>query len=259
MSLLKTAIVGTGNVGFHLARQLTKASAEPVAIVSREQTKSLGLIEELGLSAEAVGLRNLNKLDADVIILAVPDSSIEQVINDNEFPPQAVVVHTSGSQSIDLLSKIPKRGVLYPFQTFTKSKAVSFDKIPIFIEGSDDDTLQQIKNVGLLLNSDVRKVSSEARLKLHLAAVFACNFTNHMYALAENILANTGGKLSDLNHLMLETVDKAVELSARAAQTGPAIRGDQEVIEKHLKLLLQNPDAETVYQLITDQISKNKT
>ncbi|MEQ8554239.1 MAG: DUF2520 domain-containing protein [Cyclobacteriaceae bacterium] len=257
MPPLKIAIVGTGNVGFHLAQQLSK-NVEPVAIASRDLNKSQQLIDTLNLSSKGTTIHDLYNLDVDLVILSVPDSAIKQVIKECQFPEKSIIVHTSGSQPMNLLKKSPRHGVLYPFQTFTKSKPTDFSQIPIFIEGIDEECVSLIRRAAMLLNDDVREVISVDRFKIHLAAVFACNFSNHLYTIAEEILQGTGGKLADLNHLMKETVDKAVGLNAREAQTGPAIRGDMEVIARHLDLLNQLPDARQVYQLLSDQISSKR-
>lgn len=256
MPPLKIAIAGTGNVGYHLAKKFTEAKHEPVAIASRTVERSEHLISVLGLSAKAVSIEDLKEVAADLIILSIPDNAIEKVIETSDFPPDSTVVHTSGSQPMSLLAKAHKYGVLYPFQTFTRNKEINFSPIPVFIEGSDLTSLAIIRKAAQLLNNDVREVNSQDRLSIHLAAVFACNFSNHLFAIAEDLLKGTSGKLQDLNHLMWETVDKAVQMSAGSAQTGPAVRGDSDVIQKHLNMLQEIPEAREVYQLLTKQIAE---
>ena len=252
---ISVAIVGAGNVGFHLAKELEKSSQIQLSnIVSRSLDRAQKLISELQLSgSKPVQIDNLDEVSCDVIILSVPDQRLPDVIENSSFPKEAVVVHTSGSQPMGLLSKHPKHGVFYPFQTFTKSQQVNFKDVPIFIEGNGQ-SYETIQKVARAVSTKVKKVSSENRQKVHLAAVYACNFTNHLYRIAEELLADANLNLGDLEHLMRETVSKAVEISAAKAQTGPAIRGDQNIIDKHLALLQNQPDKTLVYKLLSSQI-----
>ena len=177
------------------------------------------------------------------------------MINGLSFPEHVVIVHTSGSQPIDLLSNLESYGVLYPFQTFTKNQEVNFDAIPVFVEGNSDKVTEIIETAAKAISPKVKRVSSEDRKKVHLAAVFACNFTNHLYAIAENILSDAKLDLSDIEHLMQETVTKAVNISAKNAQTGPAIRGDQNILDQHLSILKDDEDKYQVYKLLSKQIA----
>ena len=147
-------------------------------------------------------------------------------------------------------------GVLYPLQTFSKGRNVNFDVIPIFLEANTDKNADYLKNIASALSENVRFMSSEKRRSLHLAAVFACNFTNHIYALAEEILAKEGLSRDYLFPLIDETAAKVHELPAREAQTGPAIRYDENIINKHLGMLADDPDVQTLYRLLSQSIHK---
>ena len=254
---LSVAIVGIGNVGSHLAKKLNDSDTISLRyIVSRDLNKAQQLISNLSIkNCEAVEIKNIHDLSCDLIILSVPDRNIAEVINGLSFPEHVVIVHTSGSQPIDLLSNLESYGVLYPFQTFTKNQEVNFDAIPVFVEGNSDKVTEIIETAAKAISPKVKRVSSEDRKKVHLAAVFACNFTNHLYAIAENILSDAKLDLSDIEHLMQETVTKAVNISAKNAQTGPAVRGDQNILDKHLEILKNDEDKYQVYKLLSEQIA----
>ncbi len=254
---LQVAIVGTGNVGFHLAKQLHQSSNTIVKhIVSRDISKATSLIKEVGASeCTPINLQVMESIDCDVLILAIPDQSIAALATSIVFPANSVIAHTSGSQSMQVLGSHDRYGVLYPLQTFTRNHELDFSEVPVLIEGNDEQTLSIIRQLAASLSSKVKVVSSDDRQKIHLAAVFACNFSNHLFALAEELLFHADLNLADIKHLLQETVDKAVDITARKAQTGPAIRGDQMILDKHLKLLAPNEDKLQVYRLLSEQIT----
>ena len=150
-----------------------------------------------------------------------------------------------------------KYGVLYPMQTFSKTSVIDWSQVPLFIEGSSDQTLNSIRELALTVSPDVTVLSSEGRKKLHLAAVFTCNFSNHMYAIAEQLLAAEGVPFRVMLPLVRETAGKVETMSPEDAQTGPAIRGDRKVIDEHLALLKDNPEYAELYRLISTDINKN--
>ena len=254
---LSVAIVGIGNVGSHLAKKLNDSATVSLRyIVSRDLNKAQQLIKDLSIkNCEAIEIKNIHGLSCDLIILSVPDRNIAEVIKGLAFPEHVVIVHTSGSQPIDLLSNLESYGVLYPFQTFTKAQEVDFESVPVFVEGNTEKVTEIIETAAKAISPKVKRVSSEDRKKVHLAAVFACNFTNHLYAIAENILSDAQLDLSDIEHLMQETVTKAVNISAKNAQTGPAIRGDQNILDQHLSILKDDEDKYQVYKLLSKQIA----
>ena len=149
-------------------------------------------------------------------------------------------------------------GVFYPLQTFSKQRIVDFSRIPIFIEACDGENLSILENLGLSISSDVRVLSSEKRRNIHLAAVFACNFTNHIYALAANILEDADIPFDVLLPLIDETVSKVHHIPPREAQTGPAVRYDENVINKHLNML-SDPMMNEIYRLLSQSIHKEST
>lgn len=250
----KIAILGTGNVGYHLARRLKEVDHEASMVIGRDAEKARSMVETLSLTSAYTSETNFSETPFDFVLLAVPDKAIEEVIHHYRFHKNTVIIHTSGAQPLDLLKGVAHCGVLYPFQTFTKNKPVDFEQIPLLIEGNSEQSVSKILELATLFGHDIHQVNSAKRLKIHLAAVFASNFTNYLYTIADDILKDTGLQLSDLNHLMQETVEKAIELNPRMAQTGPAIRHDEEVIQKHLSLLERHPDYKTIYTIISEQI-----
>ena len=150
-----------------------------------------------------------------------------------------------------------KYGVLYPMQTFSKESRIDWSQVPLFIEGSSDQTLNDIRQLALTISPDVTPLSSEGRRKLHLAAVFTCNFSNHMYAIAEQLLKTEGVPFRVMLPLVRETARKVESIKPQDAQTGPAVRGDRKIIQEHLALLKDSPEYAELYRLISIDINKD--
>ena len=166
------------------------------------------------------------------------------------------MAHTAGSVPLDgLPGKIRNRGVFYPLQTFTAGRHISLGDVPLLVEGSDPQTTRTLLRLARALSSNARQASSEERAKLHLAAVFASNFSNHMYAIAQQLLDRYGLPADLLKPLMRETAAKALEsVSAADAQTGPARRGDMPTQKRHLDLLDGYPELQNIYENISRHI-----
>lgn len=191
---------------------------------------------------------------ADIFIIAVSDDAIEEVSNSIPLAGQ-LVVHTSGTAPIQLLHKHERRGVFYMLQTFSKNKDVDFSLIPFCIEATDQNDFQLIEQIAVSFSDRVYHIDSNQRKALHLAAVFVNNFTNHLYTLGEDICKEHRVPFEILKPLIRETSEKIIHLSPKEAQTGPALRGDQTTIEKHLELLT-DPEKKQLYTLITNSIQK---
>ncbi|WP_436514868.1 Rossmann-like and DUF2520 domain-containing protein [Ekhidna sp. To15] len=238
----KVAIIGYGNVGYHLANRIASKRHE-VTIFSRTPTEDFVL-----------PIDQFNPESFEFIILSVPDDLIKDV-SDQIAVSEAIVLHTSGSNPIADLSKHPKHGVMYPLQTFSKTKEIDFTSFPIFVEGSDDGE-REIFTFVRSFSNDVRLLTSTNRSKLHLAAVFACNFSNHMFHLSEKLLSELDMSFQDIQPLVEETLKKAIELNPSQSQTGPAKREDDETINTHLEML-KDERLRSMYQIITDSIRKS--
>lgn len=234
MPAFEIAIIGTGNLAIHLTKRLRERNNPPAAILSRSKEKAEGFIREQQLDASCTP----DNLFPDIIILAVPDQHIQQVVGQYIFSDNAIWLHCSGGSDLSVFGgQIKHYGVLYPLQSFTSERALDFTQIPVLVEGSSKEVETRIIQLATLLSEDVRCIRSEDRLKIHLAAIFANNFTNSLLTIAEKALSDTPLKLTDLEPLVRETIEKAFALSPERAQTGPARRGDRETILKHLSLL----------------------
>lgn len=249
---MRIVFIGAGNVATNLAMALRKSGHEIVQVYSRTKKSA----EELAHQAVAEPITQMNRIiaDADIYFLAVNDDAIQQVMK--QFPHKNVfLVHTAGSVSMDILSDHSNDyGVFYPLQTFSKDWIVDFTDIPLCIEANTDKNQNLLEEIAEALSNNVYHIDSMQRLYLHVAAVFACNFTNFMFASAENILRNHDIPFNVLKPLIRETVDKALVHSPSKSQTGPAIRGDKETIEKHLDLLSHSEELQNLYRFVSNSI-----
>lgn len=252
---MKVVIVGSGNVATHLS--LAIASLEGIEICQvYSPTEAHAEILAERLNCDFVTDPTQIRKEADVYLFALKDQALETVIR--AVPANnGLWLHTSGSMPMQVFAGYTERyGVLYPLQTFSKSREISFRGIPLFIECHREEDKNCLEELARRLSGKVCELSSEKRRSLHLAAVFACNFTNHIYALAEEILAKEGLSRDYLFPLIDETAAKVHELPAQEAQTGPAIRYDENIINKHLGMLADDPDVQTLYRLLSQSIHK---
>lgn len=252
---MKVVIVGSGNVATHLS--LAMASLEGIEICQvYSPTEAHAEILAERLNCDFVTNPTQIRKEADVYLFALKDQALETVIR--AVPANnGLWLHTSGSMPMQVFAGYTERyGVLYPLQTFSKSREISFRGIPLFIECHREEDKNCLEELARRLSGKVCELSSEKRRSLHLAAVFACNFTNHIYALAEEILAKEGLSRDYLFPLIDETAAKVHELPAQEAQTGPAIRYDENIINKHLGMLADDPDVQTLYRLLSQSIHK---
>jgi predicted short-subunit dehydrogenase-like oxidoreductase (DUF2520 family) len=246
-------LIGAGNVATQLGLSLTAAGYKISQVYSPTKLSSSTLAKKL----KAEALTDLKKLDheASVYIIAVKDDAIAEVAKQLRLKDK-LVVHTSGSVSIDILKNVSTNyGVFYPLQTFTKGKKINFKQVPLCVEGNNKATSTALQYFAKSISTNVKVVNSEQRKVIHLAAVFACNFCNHMYAIAEDLLKQNKLSFDLLKPLIEETANKIKELSPAKAQTGPAARGDKKVIEAHLKMLTGKE--KQIYKLISENIKRN--
>jgi len=249
---LKIALVGTGNVAWHLGMAFTGNGVRITQVIGRTAETALKLAGEL----DALGTDNVLDLheDTDVCFLCVSDDALPKVL-DTSFPAGCTLVHTAGSVPMNLLhGHAACFGVFYPLQTLTRGVQVDFATIPLLVEGDSIETLHNIKELAAIISNRVYAVDSGERLFLHLAAVFASNFTNHMYVLAEKLLNENGQSFDLLKPLVEETTRKAMGMSPLLAQTGPAVRSNTVVIGKHLEILADHPDMQEIYRIISENI-----
>ena len=245
-------MLGSGNV----ATQLSKALANEGHTIVQVFSQNIENAKALAQKHKATAIDNLSLLngDADLYIISVSDHAIEKIISGFDFSKKRVV-HTAGSVALNIFPKeIENFGVFYPFQTFSKNKTVNFAEIPICVEANNNKFEQELIKLAEQLSGNVSKISSEQRKKLHLSGVFACNFVNHLYYIASNILSEHKIDEKLLVPLIKETADKVSKLPPFQAQTGPAVRNDTESIKKHLDLLSSSPEYQQIYKLFSDAI-----
>ena len=246
----RVVIIGSGNVATSLAHGLA-ARCEVAQIYSRQLPHAQALAQAVGCDNATDDLAHLLP-DADAYIIAVRDDVIADVIAatpDNG----ALWVHTSGSKPMDLFTGHRSRyGVLYPMQSFSRQVVTPLDEVHFFIEACDDSTLDDVRSLGALLSRNVAQANSDQRRQLHVAAVFSCNFANHLWTLADEVLTAAGLPFDAMKPLIRTTVEKLDRLTPAQSQTGPAVRHDTQVIDSHLAML--DGDKRDIYRLLTDSI-----
>lgn len=252
-------IIGTGNVAWQLAPALERAGHVINEVYGRSEEKALQVGALLDNPVISISL-DFSRSSSTLFIIAVSDNAIESVVSRMVFPDQAVLVHTSGTAPLSILkgTDLEHVGVFYPLQSISRNRRLQFFELPLLIEASDASTQQQLEKIGGSLGAAVTLVNSEDRLGIHLAAVFANNFTNHMIEIASQVMDSNGMDFQLLKPLISETVEKAFDENPSAAQTGPAIRGDTGTMEKHLARLAFNPRYQALYKLISESISQGK-
>lgn len=251
----RITLIGSGNVAWHLGRVFVKAGHTIDVVYSRNFSNAEELAK-LFPDCKATNALDFSRSKSELFIVALRDQAIEEVLSSAILPSAAVIAHTSGSVSMEVLRKFPKYGVFYPVQTFTKGKETDLSEIPFGIEASDENTYRILTMLAQSVSKNVLPISSLQRKVLHLAAVFACNFTNHLFSVSHDILNGEKLNFDLLKPLVEETIQKAFEIGPQKAQTGPAIRGDEKIMEQHLDYLQQEPDLQQLYRLISEGIRK---
>ena len=253
--LMRISFIGSGRLASQLAIALAKRHTIQL-IYSRDLSKAQTLAEQV----QAHASNDYTDLQAacDLIIIAVSDRAIAEVIAAvHAHAPETLIVHTSGSTAMQVLTDIhPRAGVLYPLQTFSFERSTDWTQTPLLLEAANETDLQVLQSVASELSPRVYHYDSAQRLSLHLAAVFACNFSNYCYDMAKQILDAQNADFALLYPLMLETAQKATQADPKTMQTGPAMRGDTAIIDMH-QALLQHSEREDllkVYQLFSEQI-----
>ena len=252
---MKIVFIGAGNLAVHLSKALQNAGFEITQVYSRTKTSA----KELATKLHVPYTSEISRIDAtaSLYLISVKDDAIESVIK--KLPStDGLVVHTAGSVPLNIFAgKFANYGVLYPLQTFSKSRFVDFSEIPVFLEANTQDNLQILYKVSEAISHRVYEASSAERMKLHLAAVFGCNFVNLLLHFSAEIAKKAGFDFSVLSPLILETVHKAINSgNPKEVQTGPAIRNDQNLMRKHIDLLESQPRFQEIYALLSENIRK---
>ncbi len=249
---MKIVLLGSGNVATQLAPALIAAGQTILQVYSRDVAHATALATRLN----ALATGNLDEIysDADLYIISVKDDAIEEV-SKALSTVSGLVIHTSGSTDIATIAAHVKRaGVLYPLQTFSKQKDVQFENIPICIEAPVPQDLDLLQQLAGKLSKQVYQLNGEKRRVLHLAAVFACNFSNHLYVLSQQLLQANDLDFNIIRPLIAETADKVMQSLPEDVQTGPAIRKDELTINKHLEMLQSMPELHRIYETLSNSI-----
>lgn len=250
---MQIVLLGSGNVATHLGRSLKLSGIDIVQVWSRNHNHARQLADML--AAKAVKKTAEITTLADIYLIAVADDAIANVAQSipavNKF-----FVHTSGSTGLDALTPYTSEaGVLYPLQTFLKNKAVDLRQVPVAIEATTEKRLAVLRSVAERLTEKVISIDPEQRLALHLSAVFACNFTNHLYAIARQLLEQHHLSFDLLKPLISETAARVMDHSPADVQTGPAVRGDKNILARHTAFLQHEPRLQEIYEKLSQSIA----
>jgi predicted short-subunit dehydrogenase-like oxidoreductase (DUF2520 family) len=246
------SFVGAGNVATALCREMFNQGHFIDHITSRNEKNG----RTLANSYHATWSGDLViPVTSEIIIVAVTDKSLSEVLKAIKCNNSAIIAHTAGSFGLDVFPpELKNKGVFYPLQTFSVNRMPDISEVPFFIEASDEKTVNTLKSLAESISHSVHVSDADHRRLLHMAAVFVSNFTNHMLTTGKNISSMAGVPFEELKPLILETINKAMELGPENSQTGPAVRYDLNTIEKHLDLLSFSPDFKNVYEMITKSI-----
>ncbi len=248
---MNVVIIGSGNVATTLGRLIQKSKHNILQVTSRKIENAKLLADELQ-SAYTDYNGSLDK-SADIFIIAVSDMAIHECVQYYNIHDK-LIVHTAGSVTKDVLKNVSYNyGVLYPLQSLRKEMNL-LPEIPFLIDGNNEFSIKTIYDFAITLSPDVQVINDEDRLKLHAAAVIVSNFTNHLYAIAEDFCKHENVNFDLLKPLILETATRIKHSSPGALQTGPAVRKDIQTLDKHLRLLTNYPKLRTTYLRLTDSI-----
>ena len=253
---MKVVIIGAGNLATHLSIALQKSGFQIVQIYNR----SVSSAKELSELLQVPYTTQLEDIvdDASLYFISVSDDAIESV-SKSINPTHGLVVHTAGCVSMQIFSEnFDNYGVFYPLQTFSKGCPIDFLDIPIFVEANTEENLQILHNVANSISRNVFYATLQEREQLHLAAIFCCNFVNHLYHLSGNIAQRTGFDFKVLIPLINETTKKAIfSGNPKKVQTGPAVRKDKKVMQRHLEFLESDPKLHEIYLMFSESITKS--
>lgn len=257
---MRIAFIGAGRLATNLAPALQTAGCELVEVWSKTRASAEALAQRVGCRASWGRVGDATR-DADLYIICVRDAVLPEVIRElHDGREQALFAHTAGSMPLSLFAEAghSRGAVFYPMQTFSKERSVDFTRLHVFLETALRDDLHALSNLAtrLTVSGHVHETSSAERRQLHLAAVFACNFANHCFALSDEVLRAADIPFDAMLPLIEETVQKLHDLPPREAQTGPAVRRDENVIGLQRAMLLQRPDLLAVYDTLTRSIQE---
>jgi predicted short-subunit dehydrogenase-like oxidoreductase (DUF2520 family) len=248
-------MIGAGKVGSQLAPALEDAGHHIEVVFSRGRKRAVLLADRL-YAARATDQLDFSESEAEVFIISVKDDAIPEVASRIRLPEGALLLHTAGGRPLEDLKAAHAAaiGILYPLQTFSDEHQVDFRKIPLLIEADQKKTLKIVRNIAESIGKQVEEIDSERRAMIHVSAIFACNFSNHMMHIAQHLMEQNGLKYDWLHPLIHDTFDKALRIGPAQTQTGPASRNDQHTMQKHLEHLADEKDLAQMYRTISQSI-----
>lgn len=252
---MDVSFIGSGNLAWHLAPALDNVGYTVKEVYSQNPKHATALVGRL-YQADVKASLDFSTSSSDVFIIAVSDDAIQHIAREIILPEDSILIHTSGSQPLSVLgyAATPNIGVFYPLQTFSKTKKIDFKDIPVFIESDLEDVIQVLTKMGKAVSGKVKRITSHDRKALHVAAVFASNFSNHMLTIAKEIADKNGLDFELLKPLIAETLNKSLAIDPHLAQTGPARRGDLEILDNHIEFLQDDPKVAEIYKVISQHI-----
>ncbi|MCK3685674.1 DUF2520 domain-containing protein [Maribellus sp. YY47] len=249
---LNFCFIGAGNLATHLSTALNEKAGKVIQVYSRTEESARTLAQKLN-SPYTTSTKEITD-KADIYFIALKDAVVADVLSEIDFQNK-LVVHCSGSLHMAVLNDFSSNyGVLYPLQTFSRMRRVDFAQIPVFIEANNSGNLKILTTLAHKISESVTEMDSARRKSLHIAAVFSNNFVNHFYTLAADFLEAQNIPFEVLHPLILETAKKAQEMNPKDAQTGPAVRFDETIINDHLHVLEKYPEKQALYNLISRSI-----
>lgn len=255
MKSASVSFIGSGNLAWHLSVALDNTEFPVREVYSRNPSHAAALVERL-YQADVKASLDFSTSASKIFVIAVSDDVIQDIVQEIILPEDAILVHTSGSQPLSVLgyAATPNIGVFYPLQTFSKEKRIDFKDIPIFLESENPFTEKVLMTMAKAIGKNVFKITSHDRKALHVAAVFASNFTNHMLFIAQGIMKENSLSFDWLKPLIAEVITKSLSIGPENAQTGPAKRGDLEILDKHMEFLQSDEAIAELYKLISQHI-----
>lgn len=253
---MNIVLIGSGHVAYHFGLAFFEKGIFIRQVYSRTPEHANLLADTLH-AAPVTELHDVDP-DADVYLVAVQDSAIDSVLSRLPSDLRGIVVHTSGATSLEVLGRFGEYGVIYPLQSVRKEGDVDFRQMPLAVEGNTTSSERQLLQLAALLSDHAFLCNSEQRLVLHVSAVFANNFTNALFDIAYNLMEQYGLSFDLLKPIILKTAESVQKFSPADVQTGPAVRNDQNTIQKHLDFLKKHPEYREIYNVISNYIQKRK-
>ncbi len=257
---MRVALLGAGRVASQLGLALHQAGHQVPYVWSRTTASAAALAATLPHTQILPDLNLMALPPADVYLLAVSDAAVPVVLAQAQFPTGAIVAHTSGAVPLAVFGSYPgvQGGVFYPLQTFSVGRTLNWRTVPLCIEAVTPTAEATLLTLAHTLSASVQRVDTAQRQAMHLAAVFACNFPNHLLGISHALLQEQQLPLALLGPLIQETVEKALANPPFTVQTGPAARQDEPTLARHRGALTAYPDWLELYNLLSDSIKRQQ-